>query len=199
MTVTASCEANMSSKHWIKHYKKKNELWKTRIEISFSPLQVCPSVLLFVFAVLFRTSFHILTGFICFTLFSGSSPFNLVSQFLWQIKHKATGTSFLRRTLFDKVLFNVKVCHSSQRNTTMWKQRRCSLKNWNWTSPKGRPIWQTSVVRVRINSTSTKKLSLNAFSGLSFSSSAFFTPLSTVLGDIIPLWFNVLVYPPKTL
>ena len=99
MTVTASCEANMFSKHWKKFTNRKNELWKTRIEISFSPLQVCPSVLLFVFAVLLRTSFHILTGFICFTQFSGSSPFNLVSQFLWQIKHKATRTSFLRRTL----------------------------------------------------------------------------------------------------
>ena len=65
--ITPSCQTNLSSKHFIKRYNNKNELWKTvRLTSFHNPfylLYFCPSLRCFVSAVLFLPSFTVLSIF----------------------------------------------------------------------------------------------------------------------------------------
>ena len=59
---------------YLKNFKA-NKFSKTTNAVHSNHLQVCQSVSLFVFAVLFKSSIHVLSGYIfCVTQFGGSTP-----------------------------------------------------------------------------------------------------------------------------
>ena len=76
---TVSRQTDISLLHNVKRYKQQNELWKTVLSsfpknhncIRFNLLQVCPSVPLFLLAVLFIPSFRVLSSYFYVSLSGG--------------------------------------------------------------------------------------------------------------------------------